>query len=269
MKTKAIFIAAAIALLFAGGAGQAFAGGGQEAAGPEFAPNQTADAYIYIHGGYVGIATATTDAQGAVSVELDEAFLPHTLAAVDIDADEWNEDNTASYVVRGEENFVAKFVEYNGTTYVGTTVGTSVTYVEADDEGDAAGQQDLELLIIRGQDSMAAYVDSIQDGGFGIMTEFGGTVEPVTTTSYGQVTKRGSEYWNFGLGWQGNIDAMEEFIAENGWDYNLDDMARAEEEDEDGSRYWSVADVVTGATLSDFKDYFINAQMAIVQLERN
>lgn len=269
MKTKAIFIAAAIALLFAGGAGQAFAGGGQEEAGSQFAPNQTADAYIYIHGGYVGIATASTDAQGALSVELDEAFLPHTLAAVDIDADEWNEDNTVTYVQRGDENFVAKFVEYDGTTYVGTTVGGSVTYVAADDEGEPVGGQDLELLILDTQDTMAQYVDSIQDGGFGIMTEFGGMVEPVTTTSYGQVTKRGSEYWNFGLGWQGNIDAIEEFIAENGWNHNLDDMSRAQEEDEDGSRYWSVADAVTGATLSDFKDYFINAQMAIAQLERN
>ena len=266
---KAIFIAAAITLIFASGAGQLFAGGGQEEAGSAFAPNQTADAYIYIHGGYVGIVTARTDAQGAVSVEFDEAFLPHTLAAVDMEADEWNEDNTAWYIVRGGQNYVAKYVEYNGTTYVGTTVGESVTYVAADEDGEPAGGQDLELLILRGQDSMAQYVDSIQNGGFGIMTEFGGAVEPVTTTSYGQVTKRGSEYWNFGLGWQGNIDAMEEFIAENGWDYNLDNMSRAAEEDEDGNQYWSVADAVTGATLTDFKDYFINAQMAIGQLERN
>jgi hypothetical protein len=49
---KAIFIAAAITLIFAGGAGQLFAGGGQEEAGSAFAPNQSADAYIYIDGRY-------------------------------------------------------------------------------------------------------------------------------------------------------------------------------------------------------------------------
>ncbi len=261
---KASLIAIAIVLVLAG------CGNGEtEAAGPAFAPNQTAEAYIYIHAGYVGQAIASTNAQGEVSVQLDEAFLPHTLAAVDIDAAEWNDDNTASYVVRGNRNFVAKYVVYNGTTYVGTTVGTSVTYVSADDQGNPAGNQDLELIIIRSQDSMADYFSSIQNGGFGIMTEFGGSVQPVTTTSYGQVTKRGSSYWNFGLGWQGNIDAIEEFIDENGWHFNLDDMSRAAEADANDQRLWSVADAVTGATLSDFKDYFINAQMALAQLERN
>ncbi len=261
---KALFVAIAMVFVFA-----ACDNGGTEAAGPEFVPNQTAEAYIYIHAGYVGIATARTNAQGEVSVELDEAFLPHTLAAVDIEADEWNEDNTASYVVRGNTNYVAKYVVYNGTNYVGTTVGTSVTYVAADEDGNPAGGQDLELIIIRSQDSMAQYVESIQNGGFGIMTEFGGTVQPVTTTSYGQVTKRGSSYWAFGLGWQGNIDAIESFIDENGWHFNLADMSRAAEADANDQRLWSVADAVTGATLSDFKDYFINAQMALAQLERN
>ncbi|TVQ25410.1 MAG: hypothetical protein EA383_08240, partial [Spirochaetaceae bacterium] len=205
-----------------------------------------------------------------VSVELDEAFLPHTLAAVDIDAAEWNEDNTVYYVTRGNQNRVARWVQYNGTTYVGTTVGNSVTYVTADSDGNPSGNQDLELLIIHGQDSMANYVASIQDGGFGVMTEFGGTVEPVTTTGSGQLTKRGSNYWAFGaLGWQGNIEAIEEFIDENGWNFRIADMSRAAEEDADGLRRWSVADAVTGATLSDFKDYFINAQMALAQLERN
>ncbi|MFP4508511.1 MAG: hypothetical protein ACLFNQ_00130 [Spirochaetaceae bacterium] len=261
---KALLVAITFALVLAG-----CDNGSTEAAGPEFAPDQTAEAYIYIHGGYVGQAIASTNSDGEISVELDEAFLPHTLAAVDLEEDEWNEDNTVSYVVRGSENFVAKYIEYNGTNYVGTTVGTSVTYVEADEDGEPAGQQDLELLIIRDQGSMAEYFDVIQDEGFGIMTEFGGSVEPVTTTSYGQVTKRGSSYWNFGLGWQGNIDAIESFIAENGFNYNLDDVSRAEEPNDEDLRPWSVADTVTGATLSDFTDYFALAQMALAQLERN
>lgn len=261
---KALLVAIAFALVLVG-----CDTGSTETAGPEFAPNQSAEAYIYIHSGYVGQAIASTNADGEPSVQLDEAFLPHTLAAVDIEADEWNEDNTASYVVRGDTNYVAKYVVYNGTNYVGTTVGTSVTYVEADEDGNPAGQQDLELIIVASQDSMAEYFDSIQDGGFGIMTEFGGDVETVDTTSYGQVTKRGSSYWNFGIGWQGNIEAIEEFIAENGFNYNLDDVSRAAEPNDDDQQLWSVADAVTGATLSDFPDYFALAQMALAQLERN
>lgn len=269
MKKLSIICAATTALVLAGCGNGGAGTSGPQASGPEFAANQTTEAYIYIHGGYVGQAIARTNAQGEVSVELDEAFLPHTLAAVDFQEDRWTEGNTVFYVVRGNRNYLARYVEYNGTTYVGTTVGTSVTYVQADDEGNPAGGQDLELLILRDQDSMAAYFDRIQNGGFGIMTEFGGSVEPVTTTSYGQVTKRGSSYWTFGIGWQGNIDAIEAFIDENGWNFRVADMTRAEVEASDGNRYWSVADAVTGATLSDFPDYFVNAQMALAQLERN
>ena len=237
--------------------------------GAAFAPNQEATGYAYVHNGYVGRAVATTDDEGALSVEFNEAFLPHTLAEVDLEEDAWNEDNTVSYVVRGEEVRVAEHIEYNGTTYVGNTVGESVTYVEADEDGEPVGGQDLELTIVAHQDTMAEYFESIQDGAFGVMTEAGGDVETVTTTSYGQVTKRGSEYWNFGpLGWQGNAEATEEFIAENGVNYDRGDLERAEEEDEDGLRKWSVADAVTGATWSDFPDYFAVAQLAVAQLER-
>ncbi len=264
MRTT-VAVLAAVSLVFA----LAACNNGNDAAAAEgFAPNQTAEAYIYIHGGYVGQAVATTDGDGNLSVELDEAFLPHDLAAVDMDSDEWNEDNTVYYVRRGSEVRVAKYIEYDGTVYVGTTVGGSVTYVEADDDGEPAGGQDLELLIIFGQDSMAAYYDNIQNGRFGIMTEFGGDVEPVTTTQYGKVTKRGSDYWDRGLGWHGNIYAIEEFIEEEGFAFNLADMQRLDADDDD-MEYWQVADAVTGATLTDFKDYFILAQAAAAQLERN
>ncbi|MFP4644638.1 MAG: hypothetical protein ACLFM0_09810 [Spirochaetales bacterium] len=242
---------------------------GENGDGAGFAPEQEATGYAYVHGGYVGRAVATTDDEGALSVELDEAFLPHSLAEVDLEEDEWNEDNTVTYVIRGDEVRVAQHIEYDGTPYVGTTVGESVTYVEADEDGEPVGGKDLELEILAHQDTMAEYFDVIQDEGFGVMTEAGGEVEPVTSGSYGQVTKRGSDYWDFGpLGWQGNAEATEEFIAENGVNYSREDLERAEEEDDDGLRVWSVADAVTGATWSDFPDYFTVAQIAVAQLER-
>ena len=38
----------------------------------------------------------TTDDAGEISATLDEAFMPHTLAIVDMDSDDWNEDNMAA-----------------------------------------------------------------------------------------------------------------------------------------------------------------------------
>ena len=92
---------------------------------------------------------------------------------------------------------------------------------------------------------------------------------PVTTTAYGGVTKKDAPgYWAFGVGWKGNMEAIEAFIEENGSDYPNSEMVRAAEENADGLKLWSVADAVTGATNSDFKDYFNVAQAAISRLKK-
>src|SRR6056297_1465423 len=160
--------------------------GGEEPVAPTgYAPSQSVVAYNYVHGGYVGRVEATTDAEGNPSFNLDEAFLPHTLAIVDIESGDWSEDNTASYVVRGNTVNVAKYVSYNDTNYVGETVGTALIYVEADEDGNPAGGKDLELTILRNEANMETWWTSIADGGFAIYSEFGGNAMPVTTTSYG------------------------------------------------------------------------------------
>ncbi len=226
-----------------------------------YAPEQTAEAYNYVHGGYIGRAVVTTDSDGALSVELDEAFLPHTLAIVDMESDEWNEDNTVYYVQRNNQVRVAKYVAYNGTNYTGVTVGSALSYVASDDEGNPAGGTDLELQIIRNEARMAEYWQHVGNGRFEVFTEFGGTPTPVTTTSYGSVYKRGSTYWDFGLGWQGNIDAVEEAAVEHGVRFTLDEMNRNDDD------LWELADAVTAATLTDFPDYFALIQTASARLK--
>lgn len=241
---------------------------GIAAAQSGYLPGQSAEAYGYTHGGYVGRAAVKVLSNGSLDVEIDEAFLPHTLAIVDMDAAEWNEGNTVYYLTRGNEVRVAKYIEYDGVVYVGTTVGASLTYVEAGDNGTPAGGQDLELLIIRSQDTMAAYYENIQSGRFKVFTKFRGPAKPVTATSYGGVTKAGSPgYWNFGQTWQGNIDAIEEFIEQYGSAYRRTEITQASEANTDGLKPWMVADAVSGATNADFKDYFGLAQAAIAQLK--
>jgi hypothetical protein len=225
-----------------------------------YAPNQTVEAYQYVHGGYIGKAVVKTDNTGNLDVTLNEAFLPHTLAIVDIESDEWNEDNTVSYVSHGNTVYVAKYVVYNGTTYVGSAVGTDVTYVEAGENGEPVGGQDLELLIARNQESMAAYYESIDGGSFKVLPELGGSPIAVTTTGYESLYKRGSTYWNFGKTWIANIEEVEKVAETHGVAYPLDEIRK------DGDT-WKVADVTTGATLADFKDYFNNVQLAVAKLK--
>ncbi|MFW5686069.1 MAG: hypothetical protein ACOC0O_05380 [Spirochaetota bacterium] len=254
MRTFITVLIAALALV-------ALVGCGNDAEAPTgFAPNQTAVAYNYVHGGYVGQAIAETNDEGGFEVTLDEAFLPHTLAIVDMESGDWNEDNTVFYVQRGNEVRVAKWVSYNGTNYTGVTVGSALAYVESDDEGNAAGGTILEKNILRNEANMEQWWDSIDDGAFQVFTEFGGEGTPVTSTSYGSLYKRGSSYWTNGLSWQGNMDAIEEAAEENGVAFTLDDMVRADSE-------WELADAGTGATASDFKDYFSLIQLAVARLE--
>jgi len=240
-------------------------GGKEEAAAPTgYAAGQTVEAYDYVHGGYVGKAVVESTEDGNFEVTLDEAFLPHTLAVVDMESGDWNEDNTVSYTSHGSENFVAQYVEYDGTTYVGTTFGTGVVWVEADEQGNPAGNTSLEMAIIRNEYTMRAYYNGIQNGAFKVLTEFGGSPMTVDTTSYGSLTKRGSDYWapgTRGLGWQENIDAIETAAEEHGVHYYFDEMSQNDE------NIWMLADAVTGATASDFAEYYALIQLAVARLE--
>lgn len=255
MRTLTIVLAVTAAILL-------LASCGNDAEAPTgFVPDQSVEAYAYVHGGYVGQAVATTDDEGNFDVTLDEAFLPHTLAIVDMESDEWTEDNTVFYVQRGNEVRVAKWISYAGTNYTGVTVGSALAYVESDEDGDPSGAAILEKSILRNEDSMAAWWDNIADGEFQVYTEFGGSGSVVTTTSYGSLYKRGSNYWTNGLTWQGNMDAIEEAAEEYGIAYALDEMARNNDNE------WELADATTGATASDFKDYFSLVQLAVARLE--
>ena len=236
-------------------------------AGGGYVAGQIEEAYSYVHGGYVGRAVVRVMDEGVLDVSLDEAFLPHTLGIVEFEDAEWTEANTAYYVSRGNEVRVAKYVEYDGDVYVGVTVGSGLSYVAAGENGEPAGGTDLEKAILRNQATMAAYFAGVQSGSFKILADFGGAAMAVTETHYGGVTKKNAPgYWNSGQTWIGNITAIEEFIEENGAGFPLSEMTRAAEEDANGLKFWSVADAVTGATNSDFKDYFGLVQSAIGRL---
>lgn len=233
-----------------------------------YAPSQSVTAYAYVHGGYVGKADVKIDGTGNLTVVLDEAFLPHILAIVDTKTSEWTPDNTMGYMSHGHETFVSKYVEYNGKVYVAVKTGTTFSYVEADEKGDAVGGADLEKTILAHQATMAAYYALISAGKFGLINKFGDAAVPVITTSYGGLTKKASPgYWADGQTWIGNITAIETAIAENGLQFPLSKLVQAKEENADGLKFWSVADAVSGATNRDFKDYFGLAQAAAGRLK--
>lgn len=263
----ALLLAASLVIMSCGG--QKAPESSETVAGP-YVPGQMATAYGFNHGDYIAMAKVTTTDEGFLNVYIDEAFLPITLATVKLE-NGWNENNTVKYVSHGEAN-AAKYVEYNGKTYVAVPVGTTLTYVEADEKGEPVGNVELDLQILRDQSSMAAYFALIQSGSFKVFKEFGGEAVPVTTTVYGGLTKKNAPgYWggDSKTTWMSNIKAIEEFIEKNGVQFEDSDFVKSDKADANGLKMWSVADAVTGATNSDFKGYFGVVQYAAGKLKTN
>lgn len=248
-----------------------FMGCGNSSSSQGYAPNQTAQAFGYTHGGYLGSAVVKTDADGKISVSLDEAFLPNVLGEVDLKDDMWNEGNTVSYVSHGHAVPVAKYVEYNGNVYVGTSIGSTMAYVQADENGAASGGSTLTLEILRDQGSMEAWYNNIFAGKFKVLPAFGGDAITVTTSTYGGLTKKNAPgYWggaDQATTWMSNIEAIQNFAEKDGTHFNQSSMVQAKEANKDGLKPWSVADAVTGATATDFKAYFLLIQGAVGQLQ--
>jgi hypothetical protein len=58
-----------------------------------------------------------------------------------------------------------------------------------------------------------------------------------------------------------NIEAIESAAEENGVHYYFDEISKNDD------NVWMLADAVTGATASDFQEYFALIQLAVARLE--
>jgi len=235
--------------------------------------DQSVEAYGFTHGGYVGQVTIVVT-NGVVDVEINEAFLPHTLAAVKLSTESaptvWNETNT---LTTGGKSY-ALYIMLNEKTYkaLDTEAGI-VIYSVVDAEGAVkTGKWDvknLEMNIITNEMNMKAYYDALNNDGFKLLKSFGDT-SPVVITE-GQFKEGNPNYWQASddkLGWQANIDATEAFLEENGAAFDtLAFTTVLTTVDGVEDTYWQILDSVAGATNSDFQDYFQLAQAAFGQLE--
>ena len=235
--------------------------------------DQSVEAYGFTHGGYVGQVTIVVT-NGVVDVEINEAFLPHTLAAVKLSTESaptvWNETNT---LTTGGKSY-ALYIMLDEKTYkaLDTEAGI-VIYSVVDAEGAVkTGKWDvknLEMNIITNEMNMKAYYDALNNDGFKLLKSFGDT-SPVVITE-GQFKEGNPDYWQPSdgkLGWQANIDATEAFLEENGAAFDTLAFTKVlTTVDGVEDTYWQILDSVAGATNSDFQDYFQLAQAAFGQLE--
>ncbi len=235
--------------------------------------DQSVESYGYTHGGYVGQVTIVVT-NGVVDVEINEAFLPHTLAEVTLSTVDavtvWDETNTLTI---GTKSFALNIM-YNDNVYKALVTEAGLLVYSVVDETGAlkTGRRDvknLEMDIIKNEATMKAYYDALNNGGFKLLKSLDDTTPVVV--SEGQFKEANPNYWQASegkLGWQANIDALEAFLEEFGAAYDtlafttvLTTVNGVED------NYWQVVDTIAGATNSDFQDYFQLAQAGFGQLE--
>lgn len=216
----------------------------------------TATSYGLVHGHYVGVAHVTKDGGLVTAVELEEYYLPYNWAKVNAALAE--DENVVKVVATSRGNVV--------TTYYAKylTVGEHLFTIEVSgEEGaqtyvySAPGIADIETWV-QTEANAKYYVEQVILGNVYSATATGARAnfQIIDSSASKGWTKSTTGYWTVDaprLGWSGNVAAtIEAVIGTNMPDATLTRASEAAA----GEQFWSIGDVVTGATWSDFPDYY-------------
>ena len=215
--------------------------------------------YGLVHGHYVGVAKVVVDKDDkVVNVQFEEYYLPYNFAQIVLTEEQITTLPADALAVVGSRgtSYYGKYVSINGTLFTGTVSGESgaqsIKYA-------ASGIADIEVWV-ETEANAKAYVEGVEAGTVFIANANG------TQSSYAKAnanakiawTKSASGYWtnpaSYPLGWGGNMAAIAEALVGTTMD--------AEEADLVKTTTWSIGDITTSATLSDFADYYFLAQAA-------
>jgi hypothetical protein len=246
----------------------------------------TYTAYAPVHTVYLGKADITIDNKGKITkLVLDEYFFPHAYATTtsgDVDttvvpADNHGAETTATlakkFTLDGRTFELTVPASYSALAKITNLSGNqSAYYVYKQISGEAipgtvAGTtkftNDLAKLVVGNQQAAAWYVNAIGDGtGLKLLKADGTTASGVTAANYSSgVHKLEGKYWGAVSGtqvytWQGNMNLIQDFAVAN----QLPDASFSQI----GGSWFYVGMINTGATASDFNDYYKLAQMAYI-----
>ncbi len=215
-------------------------------------------AYARVHGGhYVGVAEVVVGKDNkVVTVDFEEYYLPYNAAQVGTVGTTPDLIANPDVILAGPSDvpgtkIYAKYFKVKSLLFVATYENNELKYKS--DGIDINAWVDSE-------ENAIAYVEAIENGEVFIATSAAAkhpTLVATGNAGYG-FAKSATGYWavaaNRPLGWGGNMRALK--LALIGTDFS----GEASRGDED--TYWSIGDAVTGATLTDFPDYYNLAKAA-------
>ena len=211
--------------------------------------------YGLAHSHYVGMATMTTENDVVTEVSFEEYFLPYSWAKVTATEGTANTVSvkttsrtgaqvTTIYAQRvkiGDKTFT---IEVTGAEWAQTFKYTS------------EGITDIDAWVAT-EANAKWYVEQIEAEAFGFVDAAGIAITDfVLADSSAKVamTKSASGYWTVaspGLGWVGNMAAIETMMVGSTMDFDPADFTKATTD----PLVWGNGEITTGATLTDFKDY--------------
>jgi hypothetical protein len=235
------------------------------ACGPAAPVVEAGVGYGLVHGHYVGVAEIETEDDVVTAITIEEYFLPYNWAKVseadatanpnDTVSRTWKRSPTATTNV---VDFYAKYITIGDRLFTATITGDvpNQTLVYS-----ATGISDLEVWV-ETETNAQWYVEQINDEAFALATSAGvdhPSLVRSDATSNVAMTKSESGYWTVvapGLGWSGNIAAIETLLVGTSMDFTPEDFTK------NTNGFWANGDLVSGATLTDFQDYIALALRA-------
>jgi hypothetical protein len=209
--------------------------------------------YGLVHLHYVGIVTLTTSNDVITEATIDEYFLPYNWGKVTATD---GADDTVTVTTNRGTSVYAEFVKVGDKVFTATVLGTapaqSIKY-------SSEGIDDIDAWVATEANAMW-YVEQIELGLYGYVDALGVSNDFVGNDNSAKVAmkKSTSGYWTVvgGLGWVGNIEAMVDLLVGSTFDFTSEDFVKNSE------GFWANESLVTGATLTDFKDYLAVAARA-------
>jgi hypothetical protein len=235
--------------------------------------------YGLVHGHYVGIGEVVLDENDVVvAARLEEVQLPYVAAQVSLTEEQiatLPADVVRVVTTRGTGTsrtvstlYYVKYFSVNGVLFTGTVSGEVPTVENTAPSQKitfaASGIADIEEWV-KVEANAKAYVEGVIAGTVFPATAAGAkTAYPAGNASFRLGWfKSSSNYWpssaTVHLGWNGNMRAIEAAVVGTTMGVDPETFTTVVA---NGKTWWQVGDLVTGATASDFADYYVLLQQA-------
>ncbi len=205
----------------------------------------TATGYGITHQDYVGVVQVTVNKEGIITdASIEEYYLVYTIGAVENPSD--NATDIVTGLSHGNEVSYAKYFSVNGMLFTGQSSTTGLPEYKNADEIDL-----LDWVAVEA--NAKAYVEGTQAGTVFCADASGAKHATYAVTEGDQWTKSASGYGGDRWDWLGQMTEVELALIgtslDDGYSQNSDNK-------------WVVGDAVTGATLTDFPQYYEVAHRA-------